>query len=405
MPTPSTIPYFLLMALYLAFAHIAVRYNRFYTWITSPAAQGRYESLDGLRGFLALGVFFHHAVVTHAAYVTGQWSSPEGFFGLLGPGSVTFFFIITGFLFWSKAICNGAKIGAIKLWRNRLLRIAPMCLFSILIMLSLAAVQSGFRLREPLGNLIWEVLGCLSLGVFVPRVNGVGLGRFNAHVFWTLRYEWCFYIAIPLLAWFATPKRLPWLCVLVLIFNSIIAPYVPKYAQGAPVFFLIGMVAAQLVATDWLGRYFRSTVWPLLTIALLTIATAVHSTAWQQWALYFLVFMAIAHDSSPFAFLRWRATKFLGTISYSVYLLHGIVLFVVFNAVNHIVPVESITQCGFWSIVGCCGLLTILVSAMTYRFVEHPFLSAKRPVLQRDQIAPGFSESGTAGPRISVNRA
>ena len=204
---PSVVPYFLLMFLFLASA-CSCRGNGFYRQITSPANASHYDSIDGLRGVLALGVFFHHAVMTYNAYATGYWSLPQGFYEKLGPDSVAFFFIITGFLFWSKAIRTSAKIAPIKLLKNRLLRIAPMCLFSIFIMLLLASIQWRFRLQVPVIALISHAVGCLSLGVFLPTVNGVNLAQFNAHVFWTLRYEWVFYAGSPLLAWFATPSGL-----------------------------------------------------------------------------------------------------------------------------------------------------------------------------------------------------
>ncbi len=209
MPPASVAPYFALMLLYLAAARLIVRKNGFYARTTAPAGGGRYESLDGLRGFLALGVFFHHAVVTRAYYVTGKWELPAGFYGLLGPSSVRFFFIITGFLFWSKAIHDRGRTDAIKFWKKRLLRIGPMCLFSVFIMLMLVAVQSHFQLRQPLRSLMPRAAACCLLGAMkMPTVNGVDPGRFNAHVFWTLGFEWEFYLVFPLLAWFALPRRL-----------------------------------------------------------------------------------------------------------------------------------------------------------------------------------------------------
>ncbi len=267
----SIAPYFLLMLLYFGVAMLFLRGDGFYARMLSPGVQGRYESLDGLRGFLAMGVFFHHAVIMHAWYVSGVWSAPKGFYGYLGPDSVRFFFMITGFLFWTKAIHNGARIDALKLWRNRLLRIAPMCLFSILVMSLLAAVQSRFQLLVPVGRLIEGALACLTLGAVTPTINGIVLNVYNASVFWTLRYEWSFYLAIPLLAWFATPKRLAWFCLASIPIGVIAAPYsssVINLDTGILLRFLMGMVTAQLVASRSLERYFHSALWPLVAIAL-----------------------------------------------------------------------------------------------------------------------------------------
>jgi peptidoglycan/LPS O-acetylase OafA/YrhL len=379
MSEPSIIPCVLLMLFYLACAHLFVGHNRFYGQITSTSGD-RYESLDGLRGFLALGVFFHHAVLTQAAYITGKWSSVSGLYGALGPVSVAFFFMITGFLFWSKAINNHARVNAFKLWKNRLWRIAPMCLFSVVAMLAIVAAESGFQLRQPLVKLIPRVLACLSLGTMLPEVNGVSLNRINAYVFWTLRYEWWFYISLPLFAWFATPKRL-------VLFSAAVVPLgllAGVYCVFEPkrmVFFLIGIIAAQLVGAHSFRRHFRSRATSLLAIgSLCIVAAAVEGAFWSRLALSFVVFMAIAYDSDLFWFLRWRATKFLGTISYSIYLMHAIVLFVVFGVVNQNVSVATLSPYAFWTISCGCGLLIIFISAVTYRFVEHPFLNVKARV-------------------------
>jgi peptidoglycan/LPS O-acetylase OafA/YrhL len=235
-------------------------------------------------------------------------------------------------------------------------------------------------LRVPLGRLLRRLAACLSLGIMLPSVNGVELDRFNAQVFWTLRYEWFFYIVFPFLAWFAAPRRFPWLGLLVLAAAWPPVQEVVPFKLEMLAHFLLGMAAAHVVAADRLARCFRTARWPLLAIALLTGITLAYPTLWNQFALQFLVFTAIAYDSRLFAFLRWPAAKCLGTISYSVYLMHGIALFVVFYAVNRVVSVETLTDYGFWSVTCCCGLLVVLGSAITYRFVEHPFLSIKPAV-------------------------
>ena len=66
---------------------------------------GRVSSLDGLRGVLALSVFFYHALLTRQFSATGQWhQNASHFYDALGPGAVAMFFMITGYLFWSKVL-------------------------------------------------------------------------------------------------------------------------------------------------------------------------------------------------------------------------------------------------------------------------------------------------------------
>jgi peptidoglycan/LPS O-acetylase OafA/YrhL len=61
--------------------------------------------LDGLRGLLATGVFFHHCAVHRAYQATGIWARPSSpFYAALGELSVVLFFLITGYLFWRRVL-------------------------------------------------------------------------------------------------------------------------------------------------------------------------------------------------------------------------------------------------------------------------------------------------------------
>src|SRR5436190_2216663 len=64
---------------------------------------GRHVAIDGLRGFLALGVLFHHALFRFNLATTGRWVIADtAFYTLLGQVAVMTFFMITGFLFWDR---------------------------------------------------------------------------------------------------------------------------------------------------------------------------------------------------------------------------------------------------------------------------------------------------------------
>lgn len=66
-----------------------------------PPAQGRYASIDGLRGYLALFVFLHHSSVWYFFLRTGQWEDPpSNLYTHFGSSSVLLYFMITGFLFF-----------------------------------------------------------------------------------------------------------------------------------------------------------------------------------------------------------------------------------------------------------------------------------------------------------------
>jgi len=59
--------------------------------------------------------------------------------------------------------------------------------------------------------------------------------------------------------------------------------------------------------------------------------------------------------------------------------LHGIVLYFVLNSVKLIYPITSLGPLLYWLLVLFTGFLLILISAVTYRFIEHPFIQKIKP--------------------------
>jgi peptidoglycan/LPS O-acetylase OafA/YrhL len=378
--------YVILMAGCVLLGQGIARTSKFYAKETEPPAggAGRYEALDGLRGFLALGVFFHHSVIYYFWFHTDVWDHPPStLYDLLGANSVAAFFMITGFLFWSKAIRGGARIKPLDLYWNRFRRIAPMCFFSVGAVLMLVAGVSRFQIVEPPWEIVRQVARCLTLGFCqLPHVNQVPTASINASVFWTLRLEWIFYLALPVTAYFATPKRFAVLAAATLAVIAAIA------ASGAgafsdlvrfPVNFLCGMAIAHLVASAPLGKYLTSKVLTLVVLVPLVIAPLFSRVDRHlvNLALMFLPFLAVALGNDFFGLLRTRGAKVLGTISYSVYLMHGIVLYAVLRSVNMVFPVKDMSVLTYWALIAVCGVIVVMACSLTYRFVEKPFLAGK----------------------------
>ena len=100
------------------------------------AAGMRTETLDGLRGFLALSVFVHHFVITHRYLQSGIWDyPPSAFYTLLGQVGFGGFFMITGFLFWGKLLDARGRPDWWTLYLGRVFRIGPMYVVVVVLML------------------------------------------------------------------------------------------------------------------------------------------------------------------------------------------------------------------------------------------------------------------------------
>jgi len=371
------------------------RFSPFYR--RELAVANRELPLDGLRGLAALMVATHHAALCHNWLKTGVWfDSGSRVIQHFGPAGVLLFFMLTGYLFWGKARASKGWMNPFRLWRGRILRIAPLYLFSLGLILLVALVEQGgnwltianwkpmLRLLA-LGALPWQ-----AIGNFYP-------GEYNANVIWTLAYEWRFYLILPFIAWLALNRKI--LGFTVTTYVLIAAGIWFDLAVTPGLYFIFGMLAAELLQDPSCRK-------PLQRPAL--AATALFVCVMLCWLCYdsgrtelsrdllalicFPVFLTAAAGNTFFGFLTNPAMRCLGAISFSLYLLHGIL----FKFAGYILKMEgwsnlSLTQ--FWLIHIGVAVLTVCLCAATYRWIEFPFLSishrnARRKTDSQSQQAP-----------------
>jgi len=79
----------------------------------------------------------------------------------------------------------------------------------------------------------------------------------------------------------------------------------------------------------------------------------------------------IVLGSSVFGLFRSKASVLLGEISYSIYLLHGIILYALFSS-GDIIDLTEISLLQYLYILPVVALLVILFSASTYLEIEKP---------------------------------
>ena len=326
----------------------------------------RFAAIDGLRGFLALGVLFTHVMTTRGWYVNGHWdASFAPFYVVTGQAGVSLFFMITGFLFWARALRGPLDTQA--LYRSRLRRLTPMYLVSVALALTVIAALSGFELRTDPLQLAREVRPWLSFGfIDTGAVNGVQDAHVVNAVYWTLACEWSFYLALPLAAIFARGPAFVLLAATVLFFGL----RVPITLN-----FLAGALVAAAVENRWLtGRLASRWLFPV-PLAALGIALAMDTVYSLAGVALLAVFFAFVADGNTLAgLLRTSGARMLGLVSYSFYLLHGIVVFVAYRLIDASVPVASLGAEAHWAVAALAALFAVALSAFTYRHVEHPFL-------------------------------
>lgn len=362
--------YFLIMGLLVGLSILLVRRTHFYKKILAMEEHGRFETLDGLRGFLALNVFFQHAVTNYFYFQTGVWEIvPVKFYRHLGGEAVILFFMITSFLYWSKAMAQGGNLDAGALYRSRFLRLAPMYLFSACIVIVSILIQSGFDID--LIQTAKDILSWLSLGLITTTsVNHISVIPINAGIHWTLSFEWGFYLILPILA-VALRSKKTFLMALPLAFFALSSP-----DRGYWAIFFFGIMAAHIYKAYPRVAFFSK---PISSLVPILGIIAVYFVSYKPYSItqYFIslvVFLSFVYGADLFGLLKTEVAKFLGTISYSIYLLHGIVLFGVLHSVDYFYPIISLSSIEFWSLILFSGFVVIFVSAITYRYIEYPFI-------------------------------
>lgn len=122
----------------------------------------------------------------------------------LGQSGVELFFMITGFLFFSKLLEAKAKGGNpdwLRLYVSRVLRLTPLYLVAMAVLFAILAVLSGGKFAESPYLLIRHALQWLAFTVIGnPDVNAIQDTYLVTGVTWSLVYEWYFYLSLPLLA-------------------------------------------------------------------------------------------------------------------------------------------------------------------------------------------------------------
>lgn len=369
MSIASHLPFVAINLLCLGVAFAILLASPFYRRQVLKAERARTEMLDGLRGFLALGVFFNHAVNNYYYHLDGTWTvGTARFYAMTGRVGVSLFFMITGFLFWGRVLRSQGSLDVVALYLSRIRRIVPMYVASVLMVLAVVAVLSGFSLGTAPFSLIKELRAWFSFGFMqYGALNGFTDGHFINPVYWTLAFEWLFYLSLPFLALFV---RFPWSVVL-LALALVFGLRVPVTLN-----FIAGAVAALLVHKRWLGDRLWAPLWTPVALAGLAVAFLAPS-GYGRFSVValFVFFVCIVHGNSLFGLLRTAPAKLLGLISYSFYLVHAIVVFVVVHAVAALTPIALLGVPRYWLVASVAAAIAVVLSSLTYRYIEHPFLS------------------------------
>lgn len=342
-------------------------------------------SLNGIRAVAVALVFFAHSGLEQIV--------PGG----LG---VTIFFVLSGYLITTLMRREYAASGAIALrafYLRRVLRLMPplfIVVAAAALLSWLAVIDGGFSPRGLLSVLFY--FG--NYHVIAADFNGIAQG---IGVVWSLAVEEHYYLLFPPLAmWLLRIGRpaisavvLAALCVAILGWRCWLT------AHGATENY-IAMATdtrADAILVGCLMAFWRNPVLDPATpdarrdglVAASSIAVLIATLAYrddffrltarytlQSLAIAPLIYLAVTRAAQvPFRWLNSAPMVYLGTISYTIYLSHQVILYFVLRHWSLSWPVT----------LALTALLTLIVAELMRRFIEQPCARLRRQLHRRSR--------------------
>ena len=346
------------------------------------------DSLTPLRGLAALWVMVFHIDVSLFYRDMGALVSRDAT-GIISHGYlwVDFFFLLSGFIMahvFGERLTSGGKV-VDYLWA-RLARIYPLHLVCLALVVIIAVTYPLFVPGVKDGS--WETFMAWRA---IPS-NLLLTHAMNQHVYlswdivsWSIGAEWWTYVATFLLI-IGLHKGPAWLSLLAMLIGFGLLTglvYALKdhnlditYNWGffrCLFEFVIGLGVYRIYRENWLTW----TRHDLIVLALLAgVATIFHFKLNDLLVVpvFCLLILAVSRNAGLFhRLLQTGPLQYLGRISYSLYLVHG----VVFSALWFLLPWVKTTYGVFnkWERLAYAAVFFLSVlglSSLTYRFIERP---------------------------------
>lgn len=361
-----------------------------------------FENLDGLRFICFLSVFFFHSFHTEFEYIKESEVYQFITHRLFANGNlgVNFFFVLSGFLITYLLIVEKKLNGQInlgKFWIRRILRIWP---------LFFACVIFGFYifpiLKTAFGGIPEETA---SIGYYLTFTNNfdfIQKGLPDASVLgvlWSVAIEEQFYLVWPVIL-FLLPVKRYWIAFATvigasLIFRGFNDDYMMREYHTLSCIgdMAMGALGAWMVSEKReMMTYFKALKRPMILLlyaSMLAVflfreellmsypVTRIFERIFIAALMLLIILEQNYSENSFFKLSRSRRISWLGTISYGLYCLHFIGILIAIN-ITKILGINN----GLWSVVLLETVLalifTIIISAVSYRFFETPFLNVKK---------------------------
>ncbi|MCD2259791.1 acyltransferase family protein [Psychroserpens luteolus] len=363
-----------------------------------------FNGLNELRAIAAFGVIVHHLEQFKKLDGIKIFDTPFHYLvHSLGKSSVHLFFVLSGFLityllFQEKQ--NNGKIHIKKFYLRRIYRIWPLYYLIMFIGFIVIPYISNFDIFENVANLCRVIENAdnysatniaLYLG-FLPQFAKPVLGVAQS---WSIGIEEQFYLFIPLALHLLTKKWFLRLLIVTLICYSVATFFVHDYLSYKTIvykifkffkiqYLTIGAIGGYLyffhseMIKKWTSSKYIYTI--LIVLICYLMAVPVVGLKIQEFilAIGYMILILMTINSANTLALRNKSLAYLGKISYGIYMYHPFMIFLVMPVVNKYV--ENHVEGGvFYNLMLYIFtyMLTIIVSILSYRFIESKFIMIK----------------------------
>ena len=335
-------------------------------------------AMEGLRGFAVFLVFLVHYITLSEPWIseTADVRYYASIVRSIGNIGVDLFFVLSGYLIYGSLIRKEGKF--FPYLHRRIERIYPTftAVFILYLILSFVLPNESKIPDGPLQATKYIAENYLLLpGIF--NIDPI------ITVAWSLSYEFFFYLSVPLLIFLLRLRRwAPIKRIAFFLLLSIAVLVWPELFGGhiRMAMFIVGILVFEVSSYCRLPT--QLDLPGIVGLGLGLVGTVVQKLygfngQWKYAILAVSFFMlcvaCFSGDRYVSKIFRWTPQRWLGNISYSYYLIHGLVLYAIFLIAPKVFPPTGDNLFVFWFLLALSFPATFFMSSILFLLVEKPF--------------------------------
>ncbi len=345
----------------------------------------RIAPMEGMRGVaVSLVSLVHKFAVFDDFWAPGPLGES---LALVGHYGVDLFFMLSGYLIYGAVVRRPVSVAPFM--RRRLERLYPTfaAVFALYVVLSFVVPGESKLPADTTEMWIYLAQNLLMLPGLLPITPMITVA-------WSMSFEIFFYLSVPL---FVAALRLrAWPPVLRLARFAVLGVGLMLWTHllelslhARMLLFLSGMALFECKQMGQGSVRFVNRIAAVLVVAVLPVGVLLEESAalgsWALWSrtawlavvLPVIAFSAFFGKGLLAAALSWRPLRWLGNMSYSYYLLHGLVLKALGLVAVKLAP--ELGAAAFWLAAPVAFVATVIGSFVLYAVVEYPLSMAPKP--------------------------